>query len=190
MVTMFATLLSFANDASSFIIKNDAKRTSLTLEYVKAGNLLSIKDNNGIVLYKEQIESTGLYSKGFDLTQLPDGSYNFELDGDTEVKTIPFTVSSNTVRFKKELETTIFKPYVKVEEDMVYITKLSLNNAPLHIDVYFEGNSFTSTRELVYSETIKNTKKIGKVFKLAGYKKGSYKIVMSSEGREYTTLIK
>ena len=189
MVAMFTTLLSFANDASSFIIKNDAERTSLTLEHVKAGNLLSIKDDNGIILYKEHIQSTGIYSKGFDLTTLPDGSYIFELDGDTEIKTIPFTVNSNKALFKKELETTILKPFVKVEKDLVYITKLALDNEPLHIDIYFEAKAFATPSELVYSETVKNTKKIGKVFKLAGYNKGTYKIVMSSEGRNYTTII-
>ena len=61
MVTMFATLLSFANEASFYSIKNDAKRTSLTLDNVKQGNLLSIKDNNGIILYKEIIQKSGTY---------------------------------------------------------------------------------------------------------------------------------
>ncbi len=190
MVTMFYTLLSFANDASSFIIKNDAKRTSLTLENVKEGNLLSIKDNNSIILYKERIQHTGIYSKGFDLTELPDGSYIFELDGDTEIKTIPFTVTSNNVVFKKELETKTFKPFVKVEEDIVYITKLALNNEPLQINIYFENKNFSSTPELVHSETIKGIKKIEKVFKLSRYEKGAYKIVFLTNGRKYTKIIK
>ena len=82
MVTLFATLLSFANDASFYTISTDAKRTALTLRDVKEGNLLSIKDNNGVVLYKESIQKTGIYTKGFDLTSLPDGMYVFELDKD------------------------------------------------------------------------------------------------------------
>ena len=99
MVTMFATLLSFANDASLFNIKNDAERTSLTLYNVKEGNLLSIKDNNGIILYKELIQESGTYTKGFDLTALPNGAYVFELSKDFEINSIPFTVKSKVVVF-------------------------------------------------------------------------------------------
>ena len=84
MVTMFATLLSFANDASLFNIKNEAKGISLTLFNVKQGNLLSVKDTNGIILFKEYIQESGTYTKGFDLTALPSGAYIFELDKDLE----------------------------------------------------------------------------------------------------------
>ncbi|MEP1487804.1 MAG: hypothetical protein ABJL44_11355 [Algibacter sp.] len=190
MVTMFATLLSFANEVSFTTIKNDAKRTSLTLENVKEGNLLSIKDDHGVILYKEQIEKTGDYSKGFDLTALPNGSYLFELDADLEITTIPFTVESNVVAFNNALETKTFKPFVKVENDMVYITKLVLNNAPLKIDVYFKGDTYLSEPELVYTETVKDTKNVAKIFKLAGHGKGSYKINVITEGRKFTTRIK
>jgi hypothetical protein len=189
MVTLFATLLSFANEASFITIKNDAKSTSLTLENVKEGNLLSIKDNNGIILYKERIQKTGNYTKGFDLTTLPNGSYLFELDRDLEITTIPFTVESSVVSFNSDLETKTFKPYVKVEDDMLYITKLSLNSAPLEIEIFFKSSLSYSESELVYSETIKDTKSIGKAFKLSGLKQGTYKVNLISEGREFTTLI-
>jgi hypothetical protein len=109
MVTMFATLLSFANEAPFYTIKKDAERTSLTLNDVKQGNLLSIKDDNGIILYKELIQKSGMYTKEFDLTTLPDGAYIFELDKDLEINTIPFTVNSNEVtNLMRELKETWF----------------------------------------------------------------------------------
>jgi hypothetical protein len=186
MVTMFATLLSFANEVSFFTIKNDAKGTTLTLESVKEGNLLSIKDDNGLILYKELIEKAGVYTKGFDLTSLPDGTYIFELDKDMEINTIPFTVKSSSVLFNKEQEKIIYKPYVKVINDMAYITKLALNKEPLKIKVYFNGSS---GYELMLSEKIENTQNIKRAYKLTGLEKGNYKIVFDSEGREFTKLI-
>ena len=189
MVTLFATLLSFANEASFITIKNDAKSTSLTLENVKKGNLLSIKDNHGIILYKEQIEKTGNYTKGFDLTTLPNGSYLFELDGDVKIKTIPFTVKFSKVFFNEDLELTSFKPIIRVKNELVLISKLALKEEPLKIDIYFKSldNSYASTA--IYSETIKDTKKIERVFKLASLEKGTYKTVIKSEGREFTKYI-
>ena len=104
MVTLFTTLLSFANENSFFTIKNDAKKTALTLKSVKEGNQLSIIDNNGIILYREIIEKTGNYNKEFNLTSLPDGAYIFELDKDLEINTIPFNIKSNIILFEKEKE--------------------------------------------------------------------------------------
>lgn len=182
MVTMFATLLSFANETSFFTIKNDVKKTALTLKNVKAGNLLSIIDDNGVILYKEIIQKTGIYSKGFDLTTFPDGAYFFELNKDLEINTIPFSVKSNTVIFNKEKGKTIFKPYFRVNQDVVYISKLTLNESPLTVAIYFV-NSGESI--LMYSETVENTMDFKKAFKLTGLEEGTYKVIVSSEGRTF-----
>lgn len=182
MVTLFTTMLSFANENSFFTIKNDAKKTSLSLKSVKEGNQLSIIDNNGIILYKELIEKTGAYNKEFNLTSLPDGKYIFELDKDLEINTIPFTVKSNIVLFEKEKEKTIFKPLARVKDDIVYVSKLSLNEEPLEIKIYFKGSNGS---KLMFNETIENTKTIERIFKLDGLEFGSYKLVFHTEGRKF-----
>ncbi|MEW4922468.1 hypothetical protein [Algibacter sp. 2305UL17-15] len=186
MVTMFATLLSFANDASLFKIKNDAERTSLTLYNVKQGNLLSIKDTNGVILFKNYIQGSGTYTKSFDLTALPNGTYVFEIDKDLEINTIPFTVKSNNVLFDKEKGETIFKPMVRINDDMVYVSKLSLNEDPFEIEIYFKG---LNGSELMFAETIESTKTIERIYKLGGLDFGSYKLVFHTEGREFIKYI-
>lgn len=182
MVTMFATLLSFANEASFFTIKNEANRTSLTLKDVKEGNLLSIVDNNGVILYKELIQKKGIYTKGFDLTSLPDGMYVFELDKDLEIHTIPFSVKAHNVLFNKEKEKVVFKPFTRVVGNLVYLTQLALNNESLKVDIY-------SNSELVYSEKFENTENIQRVYKLTGLNKAKYKIVYHLNDREFKKFI-
>ncbi|MFV9549587.1 hypothetical protein [Algibacter sp. PT7-4] len=186
MVTMLATLLSFANDASLFNVKNDAKRTSLTLYNVKQGNLLSVKDINGVILFKELIQESGTYNKGFDLTALPNGAYIFELEKDLEINTIPFTVKANVVLFEKEKEKTIFKPMVVVKNNLVYLTKLALNGEPLKVEIYFNNSA---ENELVFKEKIENVKSIERIYKLEGLDLGKYKIVFHSNGRKFTKLL-
>ena len=186
MVTLFATLLSSANEATFFNVKNEVRTTSLTLNNVKEGNLLSIKDDNGVTLYKELIHKPGIYTKGFDLTELPNGSYIFELDKDVEIKIIPFSVKAGTVLFNNEEELIIFKPFVRLNGDLAFLTKLSINEAPLKIEIFFtDSNEYT----LVYSEKIENTAEIKRIFKLNGLKNGSYKMVFHSEDREFTKFI-
>ncbi|MEP3837305.1 MAG: hypothetical protein ABJM36_06635 [Algibacter sp.] len=189
MVTLFATLLSFANEATLFNVKNEAKKTSLTLTHVKEGNLLSVKDAFGITLYKEVIQETGSYTKGFDLTVLPNGSYVFELDKDLELNTIPFTVKAKKVYFDKDKETTVFKPSVRVEGDLVFVSKLSLDEKPLKIKVYFTEKG-SNESDLIFSEDIENTKIIERTFKLENKDYGSFKIVFLSEGKEFIKYIK
>lgn len=188
MVTMLAASLSFANDGSFLIIKKDAKTTALKLENVKQGNLLSIKDAKGVVLFEEAIKKNGIYNKGFDLTELPNGKYLFELEKDFEIKTMPFEVAENKIAFIEEEETIVFKPSVRVDKNLILISKLNLDKKPLKIDLYFEDKSLNSY-DLLLSETIENTQKIERAYKFSTAKKGNYKLVFKSEGQEFIKYI-
>ncbi|WP_406685405.1 hypothetical protein N1F78_06680 [Seonamhaeicola sp. MEBiC1930] len=180
MVAMLATVMGFANEIDG----RDLRITALTINNVKEGNLLSIKDINGSTLYTEIIEQSGSYTKGFDLTELPDGSYFFELDKDITIKTIPFNVKSNIAVFDKDKETIIFKPFVQKHNDLVYITKLAPELEPLKINVY--GLYSSGASELLFTETIKGKENIERVLKL---ERGNYKIVFNSNDKTYTKYI-
>jgi hypothetical protein len=183
MVAMCTALLSNANEGSSFIPKKEIAKTIVTINDVKEGQKLLIKDLNGFILYKELIKESGLYSKAFDLTELPDGDYIFELEKDLEIKTIPFNVIFNKVTFLKEKETSIYKPYVIMKKNYIYVNKLALNGEPLEIKIYYDGDN--NSHELIYSETIKDIKTIGKAYKLMNHATGDYKVVLTSNNRTY-----
>ncbi|MFV0541889.1 MAG: hypothetical protein ACK5MZ_11770 [Aestuariibaculum sp.] len=186
MVSMMITVLGFANEKSFFSVKDDAKRTVLTLSNVHQGNILSIIDNNGIVLYKEEILKNGTFTKGFDLTALPNGNYVFELDQAMEIKTIPFIVNIGKVNFKKQLEKSIYKPVIRFNNGLVYVTKLALDQEPLNVDIYFES---TNGQELVFSETITGTTNISRVYRLTQSNEGLYKIMLNTNGKTFTKKI-
>lgn len=180
-LAMLTTIVSNASGNFTSDPVNTINKTTITLNNVKQGNQLLIKDNHGIVIYKEKIKTAGTYSKGFDLTALPDGHYVFELEQDIEIKSIPFKVDSKNVIVNNE-ESTIYKPFVTSKNNYIYLTKLALNNEPLDVKIYNESE------ELLYSEQIRNTKTIEKAYKLSS--KGNYKIVLSANGREYYEYIK
>ncbi|MCF8274548.1 MAG: hypothetical protein K9I95_12020 [Flavobacteriaceae bacterium] len=181
MVAMCTALLSNAHEGSSFIPKKEKEivKTIVTINDVKEGQSLTIKDLNGLILYKELIKESGLYSKAFDLTELPNGDYMFELEKDLEIKSIPFNVISNKVTFFKDKETSIYKPYVIMKGHYIYVNKLALQGEPLDIKIYYDGN------ELIYSEVIKDVKTIGKAYKLLKFATSDYKVVLTSNNRTY-----
>lgn len=160
--------------------KSNLNKTTLTLNHVKPGDQVIIKDLSGIVLYKEEIKNSGTYSKGFDLSSLPTGSYVFEFEKDFEIKLYPFTVNTNEVIFDKGNETVFHKPCLTSKENYIYLNKLSLNNERLDVKIYYADGG-----KLIFSEKIENTKSIQKAYKLSAYEKGDYKIVLTSNGREY-----
>ncbi|MEM6721318.1 MAG: hypothetical protein AAF611_18465 [Bacteroidota bacterium] len=187
MVMMIVTMLSYANRTYSLDIHKES--TILTFNNVKKGHQLVIKDANLLVVYKESIQQNGTYSKGFDLTGLPDGDYYVELDKDIQIVMIPFTVASSVVTFDKENETVIYKPSVRVEDNHVFVSRLSLDVEPLTIKLYYT-ESFKQSRELIFSEEIKDTKIVERIFELSREKRGNYTFVFYSKGRTFTERVK
>lgn len=178
MLGILTTIASYANKVSYTSTTKEIKKTTLILNNVKKGHQLLIKDVNGIVLYKELIKGSGLYTNGFDLTSLPNGNYYFELDKDFEINTIPFKVFSSEVIFKKEEESTIFKPVVRLKDNLVLVSRLSFNEKPLELKIYYADNG-----DLVYSEKIKEIPILERIYNFSNVKKGTYKIVVKTEGR-------
>jgi hypothetical protein len=189
LVTMLAAMISYASRPAALDKKVEIKNTILSIHNVRQGQQLVIKDYNGIVLYKELIANSGAYHKGFDLTALPNGNYYFELDKETEVQIIPFKVLMNKVEFLKEKETKFFKPIIRFKDDKVLLSRLSFDNKPLEVKIYYDDYSGYSDYELIHSEKFKDTKIIERVYLLNKQKKGNYKVVIKTEGREFTESI-
>jgi hypothetical protein len=186
MLMMSMGIMSYAN--STYSLDNHKESTVLTLNNVKKGHQLVIKDANLLILYKEAIQQSGTYSKGFDLTALPNGSYYFELDKDVEIVIIPFKVVESQVTFEKEKETVIYKPTVRLDDNHLFISRLSLKAKPLTIKLYYRAIS--QGEDLIFSEEIENTKIVERVYELSRKKKGTYTIVFESEGREFVERIR
>lgn len=176
-------MISYASETSSFSEKNDIKKTIISLENVKQGQQLFIKDYNGVVLYNEVLEKNGTYSKKFDLSALPLGNYYFELVKDMEIKVTPFKVDFDKVEIHTEKETTIFKPFVKSKENKVYLSRLSMNNQPLKVNIYYQG---PSEDQLIFSEKIENENIVERIYALDEKQKGLYKIIVLTEGRTFS----
>jgi hypothetical protein len=189
MVTMLSAMLSSATGSATFEKKVETENSTLSIHNVKQGQQLVIKDYNGIVLYKELIEKSGAYTKGFDLTTLPNGEYYFELDKDIEVQVIPFKVYLNKVEFLKDKETKFFKPVIRFKENKVLLSRLSFDNKPLEVKIYYDYDNGFSDYELIHSEKFKDTKIVERVYALDKTKKGNYRVVVKTEGREFTESI-
>jgi len=159
-------------------------KTVLVFSNVKKGHELLVKTFNGEVVHRETIEKNGTYAKNFDLTALEDGLYLVELNKDFEIVLRPFKIVANKVSFLKDLEKSIFKPVVRTESNKVMISQLALNEKPLKVELYFNG-------DLIHKEELETKSIIEKVYQLAENQKGRYTLRMTSGDRlfvEYFTI--
>jgi hypothetical protein len=182
---LFTSLMSYANAGSEMIKEKELKVTNMSFKSVKQGSKLTIKDSYGLVLYKESISKTGNYSKGFDLTALPNGDYYFELESELKIVLIPFNVALNEVNFIKEEKNTIYKPVVRVKDEMVYLSRSSIDENPINVKIYFSENY-----DLILSEKFEKESELKRVYDFSKSKKGNYVFVFESNGRKYSKYIK
>ncbi len=182
-VMLLSTLFVSAN--SNLRVENEDFKTTISLNNLKEGNKIFIKDASGSILYSETIKTPGNYNKSFDLTTLPNGDYLFEINKGLEINTILFNVRETVVAFEKENEKVIYKPYVTVDKNLVRVSKLSLEEKPLQIEIFFDDNGYN----LIHTETVGKTKSISRVYSLNKAKKGNYKIVTRTEGRTFVDYV-
>jgi hypothetical protein len=154
------------------------KKLKVEFKIVKKGQILSIKRANGSTIYTQQIKNTGNYSSVFDLSQLPEGKYTTELEKDFEIIIKSFSVVSGKVSFESEKK--IFKPVIRIENNLVLIAHINFEKTPININLYYNN-------ELILSEEAINTEAILKrVYRLSNEEKGNYSIIVHSGDRHYT----
>lgn len=182
---LMTMLSSFANEKVVTLKEKETNVTHMKFENVLRGSSLSIVDQYGLVLYNEAIKQNGDYSKGFDLTTLPDGDYFFELNSEFKIVVRPFNVHSNEVVFDKNLEESIYKPMLRTKDDLVFVSRIAMENTALSYKIYYEDNY-----ELVDAVSFEEFEKVEKVYDFSNSERGTYIFVFQFDGRKYTKAIK
>ena len=167
---------------------NGKKITYITFKNVKAGSILTLKTESGTEMYSEVIETSGVFTKLYDFTLLPEGDYAFELEKDFEVKIKPLTIEANKVYLNSDDESVFYKPVVNLKDNKILISQLALNGNPLTIKLYYTKKG--EDEVLLYRATYQNNEKhiIEKVLSLSKNYKGEYRIVLSSNGQDYSDM--
>ena len=176
-VTFLLSLVSYATE-KNISTTIDGKKVKVEFTAVKKGQVLSIKNANNIVMYSDVIEMAGNYARTFDLTNLENGKYTAELEKDFETIIKPFLVENGLVTFTPEENKTIFKPVIRTQDNLLLISKISLEDQPVKITLYYKG-------DVIYTETSKDTKVLNRALRLLKNKKGNYTVAISADNKNY-----
>ncbi len=156
----------------------DSKLIDLKLKNSDGDLTISVRDAYGEALYTEKFEGD-FFSKKYDLKTLPTGDYYFEIEGYTKINLMPFKVTSEGIEFDNKVESIYYKPTVRQEGDLVFISKVALNNENFTISLY-DGHL-----NMLYKEELSGEINLGKTLNLMKLEKGTYSIVMKSGGKSF-----
>ena len=90
----------------------------------------------------------------------------------------PFLIENGLVTFLPEENKTIFKPVIRTQDNLLLISKISLEDQPVKITLYYKG-------DVIYTETSKDTKVLNRALRLLKNKKGNYTVAISADNKNY-----
>jgi hypothetical protein len=176
---MFTTLFNYANNRNNFNVAVNPKKVRIAFKDAQKGELLTVKDENGIQLHSETIDNSGQLIKFFDLSSLHDGVYKVELNKAFVVVVKSLEVKDNNVFLTENFEKVIFKPIIRTEKNLVLISKTNFEKKPVKIALFYNG-------DVIFSETVNDEEILKRVYKLDKEIKGDYKVVVYCDDESYS----
>jgi flagellar hook assembly protein FlgD len=156
------------------------KKLSVKFDNVSEDVQLKIKDASGYILFSESIEkSSENYLKTFDISTLPDGNYQIELEGALKVVSFPFSIADDKITSAMFEKNETYKPVVREKGNKVYVSKFNPEQADLNITILDKSG------DIIYSETLKGEAQLGRIYDFS-QRQGEFQISMSYNEKTYT----
>ncbi|MFT4848076.1 MAG: hypothetical protein ACI83B_000601 [Sediminicola sp.] len=148
---------------------------------------LVIRNKKGIAIFEGTVFNSSSMEELVSDMDLSNGSYTYEVIGDTNVEITSFVVEETTILFDAKGAKTIFMPTLRVKDDLVLVSQLSLLKEPLKIKMYYSAEEDDSKIfDLIYTEKIGEEMILERAYSLDKSKTGEYKIKFISNGKVFT----
>lgn len=159
--TIVAVLLLFVaanvNAADGLDLKiNDQQNLVVELQGVESRAVLSLRDEYGTVIFKDQFLNQNNYSKTLSFEDLPNGSYSLTLDKEFTVSTSTIHKSGKNLIVDSEKYEFVFKPMFKTygKKVLVYMANPTESNTEIEIyDLSGEQVGNLKTKDIVLKKT-------------------------------------
>ncbi|MCK0132482.1 hypothetical protein MWU59_13315 [Flavobacteriaceae bacterium F08102] len=182
LVFVLSSLFTNANNSTTTLTTGNKLKTTLTLDNVRPGQKLILKDLHGTIMYREPILHQGDYRRKFDLSLLPKGGYSFELDKGFAILIVPFNVDNSTLIFNEQQKRLILKPIISVDNHTIKVGKSPVVDYSVKVAIYYES----SNDEVIYTDEISPSKKGYRAYTLLDNMPGNYRVVCETEGHTFT----
>jgi len=163
-----------SSNNSSFIIQ---------LSDIKYDTKCLLKNQQGMILYKEDIARAQIFQRSLNLIELPDGTYELQIEDDYKTETTSLTKSNGKVMTANQIKITTFKPQIVLKDTQLNVSLLALNNEKLTVSILDENQNIISEKKLSGSVNL------GQSYDLSQLNAGNYTIQLYTNGKVYDKLI-
>ncbi len=167
---MFVVATGLAKEPKLSLTPNVEKSLNFEMDSASKRTFVSIVDTNGIIIYSENIAEAIIYSKKFDLKNLPEGSYFLKVEDALKETVFTFVVDDSEIVIAERKENT--KPVFKRDSQRVFLNFLNLEKEEVKITVY------NSESRVIFSEKVTDTMIVEKVFNFEKAQKDQYVVIV------------
>jgi hypothetical protein len=184
---LFFTSNIFANDATPHLKIVPGKNNAFTLISNNAKDsyiTIRIFDDRGLNLLEEKIEVNRAFSKSYDLSKIPNGIYEVEIEDSISFRKYFVNTTLDTIKIIEKNKKKIFKPTFILKEKLLKLNLLNLGNREVELSLINEKG------ENIYSEKFQNSIVIHKAFNLSNLSTGKYSVEVKTEGKYFYSEVK
>ncbi len=163
-----------SSNNSSFIIQ---------LSDIKYDTKCLLKNQQGVILYKEDIARAQIFQRSLNLIELPDGTYELQIEDDYKTETTSLTKSNGKVMATNQIKITTFKPQIVLKDTQLNVSLLALNNEKLTVSILDENQN------IILEKKLSGSVNLGQSYDLSQLNAGDYTIQLYTNGKVYDKLI-
>jgi len=184
-ITMFVFVMlllntsTFANKNNSTvkIINAERKVFTINVNNIRTKDYtVQISDVYGVVLFEDEIVASKKFSKIYDLSQLPLGKYEVEIEGDIFIRKQFVKILKDKLEVVGDEEVKIYKPSILLNEDKISLNMFSNGKEPVQVSI------MNLQSETLFKESIKDKVAIHKYYDIFQLPAGKYIVKIVTQG--------
>jgi len=165
------------------IISSNNYSFIIQLSDIKYNAKCLLLNQQGVVLYQEDIASAEIFQRSLNLMELPDGTYELQIEDDYKTESTSLTKINGKVSAANQMKTTSFKPQIMLKDTQLNISLLALNNEKLTVSILDEDRNIISENNL--SGSVNQVQ----AYDLSHLNPGHYTVQLYTNGKVYDRLI-
>ncbi|HMQ46970.1 MAG TPA: hypothetical protein PKA00_08125 [Saprospiraceae bacterium] len=122
------------------------KKFSVNIEGLKEAAILELKDANGDVLLKQEINK-GPFAKVFNLEQLPEGAYYFHITTGLKETVQPIDLKETGAYIDSSKQKEYYAPVIQVKDGYIDLSLYNNKISDVQITIVNKKNGFELVRE-------------------------------------------
>ena len=183
-VFMLSAVGMYAGAREPFIKLERAGEQGLHLYMNELTDLakLTIYDSKRAVLFRDKILKTSDFRQRFDLSELPDGNYSFEIEHGNRIKSYTFSIAEGEVQIDDQ-SVAIYKPVIIQDNRKMDVSLLNLKGEAVTLDIYDAlGNK-------LIDQSFSGEQSIAGRYDLSRLPSGNYQVVIRTADRVFTEVV-